>query len=220
MKELPKKHVVSKHGRRGFELDPAILNDRTDILTFLRTRRSCEPAELSAPGPDEETIGLLLEIAARTPDHGKMEPWRFIVIKGAAKDAWAGQVAARWRALNPGREPDRRSDHDIVLRAPVIIAVVSRARPHPRIPQWEQTLSAGAACMNLLSAAIASGLAAQWRSGWMAEDAALLRLLGLEAHETIAGFIYLGARRKDVAVSDRRRPFWRDLTTFWRPPEG
>ncbi len=220
MKELPRKHMTSRRGRRGFELAPECLNDTSSITAFLRTRRSAEPALIGAPGPDAEQLAILLETAARVPDHGKMEPWRFIVLRDAPREAFARLVKARWMALNPGEEPDKRAQYDLIARIPLIIVVVSRAREHPKIPKWEQYLSAGASCMALVTAATAMGLGAQWRSSWMAEDEEIMRALGLEEEETIAGFVFIGALDESQPRSDRRRPYWRDLTTFWEPPAG
>ncbi len=217
--ELPKKNITSRSGRRGFELKPHVLNDRRDIISFLRTRRSAEPAAITGPGPDDEDVAVILEIAARTPDHGKMEPWRFIVLRDPAKQDFAALVRARWQTLNPdAAEFDKRAQYDLFERIPLVIAVIGRVRPHPKIPEWEQQMSVGAACMNLLLAAQALGHAAQWRSGWTTEDADIRKVLNVREDEFIAGFFFIGSR--DPAASppeDRRRPFWQDLTTFWTP---
>ncbi len=220
MKELPRTLITSRSGRRGFELDPGTLNDRSDVVAFLRTRRSAEPAAIAPPGPDDDQLGIILECASRTPDHGKLEPWRFIVIRGGARERFADFLLERWKALNPGREPDRSVQHDLVRRAPVVVIVVARVAEHPKIPVWEQRLSVGACCMNLLAAATAMEFAAQWRSGWLAEDPEVYRLLGLRDGETIAGVIFIGSRDPSAPPQeDRRRPFWRDLTTFWQPED-
>ncbi len=217
--ELPRKEITSRSGRRGFELLPEVLNDRRDIISFLRTRRSTEPGAIAGPGPDEEDIAVMLEIAARTPDHGKMEPWRFIVFRDPAKQAFARLVRERWEALNPDSEGfDKRAQYDLFERIPLVIAVIGRVRPHPKIPEWEQTMSVGAACMNLLLAAQAMGYAAQWRSGWTAEDDEIRKALALGADEFIAGFFFIGSRDPAAPpAEDRRRPYWQDLTTYWSP---
>jgi len=220
MKDLPKTPVTSRRGRRGFELEPHVLNDTSGIIDFLRTRRSAEPAQITGPGPDDGQLELLLEIAARTPDHGKMEPWRFIVIRGRAKDEFAAFAKNRWQELNAGEPLGKKALYDLIEKAPLIIVVVSRAVDHPKVPAWEQRLSAGAACMNMLTAATAMGLAMQWRSGWPAEDEKTFRYLGLTENETIAGLMFTGSLDPSAPRSDRRRPFWRDLTTFWQPDEA
>ncbi len=221
MKDLPKKEIISRRGRRGFELAPECLNDLSSVVAFLRTRRSAEPAAIGFPGPDEEQLTLILEAAARVPDHGKMEPWRFIVLRGQDREAFAARVKARWLALHPGEEADRRTQHDLIERAPIVLAVISRITPNFKIPEWEQHLSAGASCLNIVTMATALGLAAQWRSGWLVEDESILRLLGVAENESIAGLIYIGTRNRDApAMEDRRRPYWRDLTTFWTMPDA
>ena len=217
MTDLPHKVVKGKHGNRGFELEPDQLNRRSDLLTFLRTRRSTVAADIAAPGPDAEQLALMLEAACRVPDHGKLTPWRFIVFRDEGKEAFAVFLTRRWRA----RHPEAASDASVpeatfVSAAPLVIAVVSGAFAHPKIPEWEQRLSAGAACHNLLLAAQGMGLAAQWRTGWPAYDEEVHRFLELAEDERIAGFIYVGTRKAEAPPpTDRRRPFWRDRTSFF-----
>ena len=101
MNDLPHKPVKGKHGDRGFELEPYVLNRREDILSFLRTRRSTVAADITGPGPSEEQLAQMLEAACRVPDHGKLTPWRFIVFEGEARGRFGDIMAARWRELNP-----------------------------------------------------------------------------------------------------------------------
>ena len=218
-RELPKREIVSRRGQRGFELAPEVLNDTSSVISFLRTRRSAEPALIGPPGPDAEQLALILECASRTPDHGKLEPWRFIVVQGEGLAAFRAAAEARWQALHPGEEPDRASMLDLLARVPVLIFVIDGAREHPKIPVWEQRLSVGAACMNMLAAATALDLAMQWRSGWLAGDEGIAALLGLSGEERVAAVMLLGSPRAGLAREDRRRPFWRDKTTWWSPPE-
>ncbi len=219
---LPFREITGRSGRRGFELDPAVLNDRTDIISFLRTRRSTEPGAMTGPGPDAADIETMLEIATRVPDHGKMEPWRFIVLQGEGKARFADIVARRWQAIEPATPlTDKRAQVDLFRRIPLVIVVVGRTQPHPKIPEWEQRLSVGAACMNLLLAAQALGHAAQWRSGWTAEDEEIMKALGVrpDQGEFIAGFFFIGSRDPAAPpAEDRRRPFWQDLVTWWSGP--
>jgi nitroreductase len=222
--DLPRKIITGRSGRRGFELDPAVLNDRSDIISFLRTRRSTEPGAITAPGPDRGDIETMLEIAARVPDHGKMEPWRFIVLEGKGKERFAELAARRWQEIAPDIPPsDKRAQIDLIRRIPLLIVVVGRTQPHPKIPEWEQTMSVGAACMNLLIAAQAMGHAAQWRSGWLAEDAEIHKALSVRTDEGefIAGLFFIGSRDPAAPpAEDRRRPFWQDLATWWTGPEN
>ena len=221
MTNLPHRLVKGKHGERGFELEPEQLNRRNDVITFLRTRRSTVAADITAPGPDEEQLALMLEAACRVPDHGKLTPWRFIVFRDEGKAAFADFLARRWRALHPDAATDAPvPEANFVAAAPLIIAVISSAVAHPKIPKWEQRLSAGAACQNLLLAAQGLGLAAQWRTGWPAYDEEVRRLLDLAEDDRIAGFVYIGTRKPDAPpLSDRRRPFWQDRARFFGKDE-
>ncbi len=216
MTDLPHTRVSGKHGAEGFELLPEALNDRADALRFLRTRRSTVAADITAPGPDEQQLAHIMEAATRVPDHGKLTPWRFVILRGDGREAFAEALTRRWRRRNPSAAADAPvPEADFVRRAPLVIAVVSSPVEHPKIPPWEQQLSAGAVCLNLLNAALASGFAAQWRTAWPAYDTEVATLLGLGGHERIAGLLYIGTRRADAPPQgDRRRPFWRDLATF------
>ena len=128
------------------------------LLDTLRTRRSTPAAKLSAPGPDAAALEDMLRIASRVPDHGKLAPWRFLVIQGDARTRLGETVEAAYVADNPGATDEQRAaERGRFARAPVVVAVVSRAAAHPKIPEWEQVLSAGAACQNLMLAAQAHG---------------------------------------------------------------
>ena len=217
MTDLPHRVVTGKSGRRGFELAPEALNDRSDILTFLRTRRSAMAQEIVPPGPDDAALAPIMEAACRVPDHGKLTPWRFILFRRTGCVRFAEFLRQRWQALRQqGREDLLERPVLVTAQAPLIVAVISQVVEHPKIPEWEQELSAGAACHNLLLAAQAAGWAAQWRSGWPAYDEEVRRHLGLADNERIAGFVHIGTRRADAPpLTDRRRPFWRDLTTIY-----
>lgn len=183
-----------------------------DALELLTTRRSTKPNELAGPPPSDAEIDTLLTIASRVPDHGKLAPWRFIVFAGDGR-ARAGEIiAAAFAARYADATPDQIADEKTRLtRAPLVIAVVSRAAPHVKIPDWEQVLSAGAATMNLVLAAYALGFAATWITEWYAYDRRVLDALGLAAHEKIAGFIHIGWQRE--RPEDRPRPPLADIVT-------
>jgi len=184
----------------------------TDTLDLLATRRSLPPHQMTGPGPTRAELERMLTIASRVPDHGKLAPWRFIVIEGAARDrlgAVAGEVFAR---AAPDADADRIAlEAKRFSRAPVVVAVVSKAAPHPKIPEWEQQLSAGAVCMNLTTAAVAMGFLTAWLTEWMAFDRTVLDALGLAPHERIAGFIHIGRGHKQ---DDRPRPSLADTVTW------
>ena len=188
-----------------------------DALELLRTRRSSKPLELTGPAPSAEEIETLLTVASRVPDHGKLVPWRFIVFEGDARLAAGEAIAAAFRGKYPQADAEQvAQERRRLARAPLVIAVVSRAAPHVKIPEWEQVLSAGAAAMNLVTAAHALGYGVNWITEWYAYDRAVLDALGLAPHERIAGFIHVG--RPPGAPEDRPRPPLAEIAT--RFPRG
>ena len=177
----------------------------TDALQLLKTRRSVKPMELSGPPPSAAEIDTLLTIAARVPDHGKLAPWRFIVFEGEARAAAGAIIAEVFRAARADATDEQIDfERGRLTRAPLVIAVVSRAAPHVKIPEWEQQLSAGAAAMTLVLAAHAMGYAASWITEWYAYDRAVLERLGLGPQERIAGFVHIG--RPVKPPDERARP--------------
>ncbi|MTH99404.1 nitroreductase [Roseibium sp. RKSG952] len=192
--------------------DPA--SAHPDVISFLSRRRSHPSITMSAPGPDKATLDTILTIAARVPDHGKLAPWRFIVYRSADSvkigERLAGIVEKRDGPLDEAR---RAQELGRFGRAPLVVGVVSRAGIHPKIPVWEQELSAGAVCMNLVNAAAASGFAAQWLSEWYAFDEEASRYLGCKENERFAGFIHIGTPTQ--APVERPRPEISQITTEW-----
>ncbi len=183
-----------------------------DALKLLTTRRSFKAVELAGPGPSAAEIDALLTVASRVPDHGKLTPWRFIVFEGEARRAAGAAIAAAFRAKYPEAKPEHvAAEGDRLMRAPLVIAVVSRAAPHVKIPEWEQVLSAGAAAMNLVLAAHALGYGANWITEWYAYDRGVLDALGLKPHERIAGFVHIG--RPPGPPEDRPRPPLGEIAT-------
>ncbi len=186
----------------------------TDTIALLRRRRSAPPATLSGPGPGPAEVELLLALAARVPDHGKLVPWRFIVFSGDGRERAGRAIASVYAADHPEADAARLEGEGRRLsQAPLVVAVVSRAAPHVKIPEWEQVLSAGAATMNLVVAANALGFAATWITEWYAYDARVRSALGLGESERIAGFVHIG--RPTALVEDRARPVMTDITTFF-----
>lgn len=187
--------------RRDAMTEPAA---HPQVMDFLLTRRSRPARLLAGPAPDRATVARLLTAATRVPDHGKLEPWRFLVIEGAARARLAALVAERGAAL--GREAEKL-DKDISAWAdsPLTVAVIAVPRPTDRIPEWEQVLSAGAACVSLVNAALAQGLGACWLTGFAAYDGEFLSQgLGLAQGERVAGFVHIGPCQ--AAPPDRPRP--------------
>lgn len=183
-----------------------------DALDFLLTRRSRPAKTLAPPVPDRTQLAPLLQAAARSPDHGKLEPWRFIVIEKPAMARLADAAQARGTALGLDAEQitKGRSQFD---QGHLAVAVIEVQKPSPKIPPLEQTYSAGAVCLALLNAALAAGWGANWLSGWPSHDRGFLRdALKLEDHERLAGFIHIGTETS--APPDRPRPDLDAITTW------
>ena len=189
----------------------------SDALHLLKTRRSVKPMELLGPGPSAAEIDTLLGIASRVPDHGKLTPWRFIVFEDDARHAAGEAIASAFRADRPDATPEQiEFERARLARAPLVIAVVSRAGPHVKIPEWEQQLSAGASAMSLVFAAHALGYAASWITEWYAYDRRVLDALGVLANERIAGFVHIGRPAKPP--EDRPRPALESIVTRYSAP--
>jgi nitroreductase len=185
----------------------------TDTLELLQTRRSVPAIALTAPGPDAAQIETLLTIASRVPDHGKLAPWRFVLFAGDARQKASDGLHAILSARE-GADPMRIEQAKTALsRAPLVIMVVSRAAPHVKIAEWEQVLSAGAVCMNIVTAATAMGFGVNWLTEWFAYDAQAHALLGLSASEKVAGFIHIGTPKE--RLSDRPRPELAQIVSVW-----
>ena len=174
-----------------------------EALDFLRSRRSHPPALLTGPGPDDAALTELLTLAARVPDHGKLEPWRFIVLRDPALERLAPLVAEASTAA--GNTPEKAQKHGDAFRVPVVVAVVFTPTASDKVPEWEQFLSAGAVSLGLVNAALASGYGASWLTGVASAPDFARAHLGLTGDERIAGFIHIGSRR-DAPPPDRPRP--------------
>ena len=191
------------------------LNARGDALALLASRRSASLKAMHGPGPDADQLAKIFEIAVRVPDHGKLVPWRFLLFEGEARAAFGEKLAGRWQVLHPDHGAETLAfEAARLMRAPVVIAVVSQAAPHVKIPEWEQELSAGAVCQNILLAATAMGLGCQWVTEWYAYDDEMAHVLGLADDERMAGFIYLGTPAEQI--TDRPRPDVAPLITRWQ----
>jgi len=190
--------------------------DIDDTIALLLRRRSLPPQGMKGPGPDSAQIELMLTIASRVPDHGKLAPWRFILFEGAARER-AGEIAASLLRQDDPEASEARlqAERTRFARAPLVVAVVSRAAPHVKIPEWEQQLSAGAVCMSLVIAANALGFVTAWLTEWCAYDARFRAAIGLAEHERFAGFVHIG--RANMASEDRPRPALADIVTHFAP---
>lgn len=159
--------------------------------TLLASRRSPQPDKLIAPGPTEAEIDRLVEIALRVPDHGRLAPWRLILIAGEAKERWVTQLLDLAEAREDA--PKARVSTRKLSSAPLVVVVASSAIAGHKVPEWEQWLSAGAVCMNVVNGAHALGYGANWLTGWHAYDDIAKGLLGLTADQKIAGVILVGS---------------------------
>ena len=185
-------------------------------LDLLLARRSVSANSLAEPGPSAAELELILRAASRVPDHKKLVPWRFILFQGAAR-AEFGKVLAQVCAAEEKDPGAFRLENEAkrFLRAPLVIAVISRVVENPAAPEWEQILSAGAACQNLSLAATALGYGVQWITEWCAYSDGVRRALQLAENERVAGFVYIGTPKEKP--DERERPALAEIVTSWRP---
>jgi nitroreductase len=185
------------------------------VLALLARRRSSKPMMLAEPGPSPAELDRILTIAARVPDHKKLVPWRFIVIEGDARARLGREIAAACAAEDKEPPSAVRLEGEArrLMRSPVVVCVVSRVVPNPAAPEWEQVLSAGAACFNMCLAANALGYGTCWITEWIAYSPRVKAALGLGDGERIAGFVYMGTAGEPQP--DRERPALSDIVTRW-----
>jgi nitroreductase len=185
------------------------------MLDLLRQRRSLKPDKLASPGPTADQLADILTIAARVPDHKKLAPWRFIVFEGAAR-AKLGEVFATACAAEDRDPPSHvrlDTERNRPQRSPTVVAVISRVVPSPGAPEWEQVLSAGAACFNMCLAANAMGYGTCWITEWVSYSPTVQKALGVGAGERIAGFVYIGTPTEKP--TDRDRPDMAKVVSRW-----
>ena len=186
------------------------------VLELLATRRSVKPDKLAAPAPSGAELDRILTIAARVPDHKKLVPWRFMVFEGKARAA-AGElfVAACKAEENEPSHVRLETERTRFLRAPLVVAVISRVAKRPGAPEWEQILSAGAAAFNLCLAANAAGYGTNWLTEWIAYSPAVRAGLGLAENERVVAFVHIGTAMEKP--EERERPNLADIVTRWHP---
>jgi nitroreductase len=193
----------------------SMLNDRSSILSLLETRRSAKPRELVGPGPSAADLGRILTIAARTPDHGKLTPWRFVTVAETQRDAFGALLREALAEHDPCATIARHQKEDEFAHyAGQLVVLVSAPTPEHKVPEWEQQLSCGAAGMNLLLAAHALGFAAGWVTGWRAYSERV-RSAFCAPGDRIAGFIFIGHPGREL--EDRPRPALGDVVRAWEP---
>jgi nitroreductase len=189
-----------------------MLNDRSSILSLLETRRSGKPREFTGPGPTERELEQILTIAARTPDHGKLFPWRFVTVSEQQREALSELLLRALAEETPGAtEAHRQKEIEFAHYPGQLVVLISAPIPDHKIPVWEQELSCGAAGMNLLMAAHALGYVGGWVTGWRAYSERV-RAAFCAPGERIAGFIFIGHAGRDLEERPRA-----PLATVWRP---
>lgn len=176
-----------------------------DALERISSRRSVRALDLENPGPNSKTLEEILKTALRVPDHGKIGPWRLVTFTGDDRAAFGDILAERWLSLNPeANDAQITFERNRFLRAPVVVAVLSERQPEHKVPEWEQILSAGAVCQNMLIATSLAGFAGQWLTEWYTYDSHIQSLFNVGDNEDIAGFIYIGSANEKP--SERTRP--------------
>jgi len=193
-----------------------MLNDRSSTISLLETRRSGKPREMTAPGPSDEELQRMLHIAMRVPDHGKLTPWRFVVVGREQREHLAVLLHKALQAEDECAGPAHHEKEDQFARqGEALIVLISSPIPDHKIPVWEQELSAGAAGMNLLTAAHAMGYVGGWITGWRAYSP-MVNAAFAEPGERIAGFIFIGSPGRDL--EERPRPEAAEIVKKWAPP--
>ncbi len=181
-----------------------------DAIDLLLTRRSGSAKAMKAPGPSRKQIDQILQAGARVPDHGKLFPWRFIIFEGKGRDR-AGDILAEVMEAEGERAKQVEEERGRFLRAPLVIGVISCAREAHKVPVWEQELSVGAVCQNILIAATALGFVGNWLTEWYAFHPVVKQQMGLKPGERVAGFIYIGTAKDEL--DERPRPEMEKITT-------
>ena len=196
-------------------LELSVAKRSQETLELLMLRRSLTVKDMVHPGPSEEQIKQILKIGSRVPDHKKQVPWRFLTFEKSTRGKF-GKILRTIFAKNNPKTNEKILDFEEnrFLRAPLVIAVISTAdKDNPKVPEWEQILTAGAVCQNILIASNAMGYASQWLTEWYAYDKVVLKELNLNSNERIAGFIYIGTASKQP--KERGRPDLANLVKKW-----
>ena len=201
---------------RGRYSPRSMLNDPSSILSLLETRRSARPRELVGPGPSADELERMIAIAARTPDHGKLSPWRFVTVAADQRDALEALLLCALAEDDPQAPPAKREkERDFAHFQGALVVLVSAPVEGHKIPVWEQMLSCGAAGMNLMLAAHALGFVPGWLTGWRAYSERV-RAAFCAPGERIAGFIFIGQPGRDL--EERPRPAKDTVSKPWQPP--
>jgi len=193
-----------------------MFNDLSSPAAFLASRRSGKPRDMAGPGPSPEQLRMILETTIRVPDHGKLAPWRFVIVESEQRAAFAALLDRAYRADKP--EPGRlelEAIQQFAHQAPALVIAISQPAHASHIPIWEQELSAGAACMNLLAATHAAGFVGGWLTGWAAYSP-IVRDAFAGSDAKIAGFVFIGSPTREL--DERPRPDYTAVVSNWNPP--
>lgn len=190
---------------------------KSPVIDLLLTRNSAPIQDLQSPGPSDEQLKLILTAASRVPDHGRLQPWRFVLFRGEARDR-VGELIADLAARREGplSEARRRQELTRFSRAPLVVGVVSSPKPNPKIPEWEMFLSGGAVAMTLVLAANALGFGTNWITNWYSDVEEGRRVLGLAPHERVIGFVHIGTF--NGAAVERPRPDLAQIVSDYSGP--
>lgn len=190
-----------------------MFNDTSSALALLHTRRSGKPRDIIAPGPSPDQLRAIMKAAIRVPDHGKLAPWRFVIVESDQRNRLATLLTDAYRAEKPNAgRLEIESMEQFARQAPALVVALSCPVADSKIPVWEQELSVGAACMNLLTAVHASGFIGGWLTGWPAYSNAVRDAFGSES-ERIAGFIFIGSSAREL--EERPRPEYEQVVNKW-----
>lgn len=199
-------------------MQPSKFNDLSGLSTYLTSRRSARPRDMVAPGPTDEDIRDIISCALRTPDHGKLTPWRVISVSSDQRGRLAAELKTAYLKEKPhaGRT-ELEGLKTIAHEAPCLLVILSSPKQSSKIPVWEQELSCGAFCMNILHSLHARGFVGGWITGWPAFNSDVRNLFGHES-ERIAGFIFSGTA--DCDLTERPRPALNDIFSHWDPDQN
>ena len=191
-----------------------MFNDRSTLLAHLATRRSGKARDMIAPGPDAAQLREIIALSLRTPDHGKLAPWRIVTVADDQRDALAALLKQAWVKENPGAAGmDLSALEQFARQAPTLLVLLSTPVQGSKVPVWEQQMSAGAVGMNLLHAAHAHGFVGSWLTGWAAYSPEVASAFGAGEGDTIVGYFFIGTASRDL--DERPRPEYDDVVRSW-----
>lgn len=191
-----------------------MFNDTSSLRTHLATRRSGKARDMVVPGPDAAELRDIIALALRTPDHGKLAPWRIVTVGADQRDALAALLKSAWVQENPGAAGlDLSALDQFAQQAPTLLVLLSTPVAGSKIPVWEQQMSAGAVGMNLLHAAHAHGYVGSWLTGWAAYSPPVAAAFGAQDGDTIVGYFFLGSPAREL--DERPRPEYDAVVRSW-----